>query len=97
MKAWSSYGELSILRRKRRRSEWWLKLRLAFVRSSTTQLDRYPIRDPIRLGNWPSSAAVDVIVFDDIGDLWTDMAQPQALKVPVGNTPGVKRVQIHLT
>jgi CBS domain-containing protein len=42
MKAWSSYGELLILRRKRGRSEWWLKLRLAFVRSLTTQLDRSP-------------------------------------------------------
>jgi CBS domain-containing protein len=49
--------------------------------------------------DWAYTATVDVVVRNGIADLWgtiTDLAQREALKVLVENTPGVTRVEDHL-
>ena len=61
---------------------------------------RYHIMAAIREQSWTAGAVLDVIVCDGTADLWgsiTDVAQREALKVLVASTPGVKKVEDHLT
>jgi len=50
--------------------------------------------------SWTAGASVDVIVRDSVADLWgtiSDVVQREALKVLVARTPGVTKVEDHLT
>src|SRR6516225_9951649 len=54
----------------------------------------------IREQNWTAGASVDVIVRSGVADLWgaiSDVAQREALRVLAASTPGVKKVEDHLT
>ena len=58
------------------------------------------IMTAIREQSWTAGASVDVIVRNGVADLWgtiSDVAQREALKVLVARTPGVKKVEDHLT
>ena len=58
------------------------------------------IMTAIREQSWTAGASVDVIVHHGVADLWgaiSDAAQREALKVLVARTPGVKKVEDHLT
>ena len=61
---------------------------------------RYHIMAAIREQSWTAGAVLDVIVCDGTADLWgsiSDVTQREALKVLVASTPGVKKVEDHLT
>ena len=61
---------------------------------------RYHIMAAIREQSWTAGAFLDVIVCDGTADLWgsiSDVTQREALKVLVASTPGVKKVEDHLT
>jgi CBS domain-containing protein len=54
----------------------------------------------IREQGWTAGASVDVIVRNGIADAWgtiMDVTQREALNVLIASTPGVKRVEDHLT
>jgi CBS-domain-containing membrane protein len=58
------------------------------------------IMTAIREQSWTAGASVYVIVRNGVADLWgtiSDVAQREALKVLVARTPGVKKVEDHLT
>jgi CBS domain-containing protein len=70
----------------------------------TSQQNDAAIRDRILTSiheqSWASGASVDVILHNGIADIWgtiSDVAQRQALKALVESTPGVRRVEDHLT
>jgi len=61
---------------------------------------RYHIMAAIREQSWTAGAVLDVIVCDGTADLWgsiSDVTQREALKVLVASTPGVKKIEDHLT
>ena len=61
---------------------------------------RYHIMAAIREQGWTAGAVLDVIVCDGTADLWgsiSDVTQREALKVLVASTPGVKKIEDHLT
>ena len=61
---------------------------------------RYHVMAAIREQGWTAGAVLDVIVCDGTADLWgsiSDVTQREALKVLVASTPGVKKVEDHLT
>jgi CBS domain-containing protein len=69
-----------------------------------TSMDDASVRDrilsDIEEQSWSVGAEVDVTVHDGVADLWgsvTDLKQRDALKVLVEATPGVMRVEDHLT
>jgi CBS domain-containing protein len=54
----------------------------------------------IREQSWTAGAMVDVVVRDGVADVWgtiSDDAQRDALRALVAGTPGVKKVEDHLT
>jgi CBS domain-containing protein len=70
----------------------------------TISMDDASLRDrilsDIEKESWSVGAEVDVTVHDGVADLWgsvTDLKQRDALKVLVETTPGVMRVEDHLT
>ena len=70
----------------------------------TSSMDDASVRDRILSDideqSWSAGVEVDVTVHDGVADLWgrvTDLKQRDALKVLVETTPGVTRVEDHLT
>jgi hypothetical protein len=68
--------------------------------SMKDSLIRNRILAEIARQSWAAGAAIDVVVRNGIVELWGDIVdtrQRKALGVQVENTPGVKRVEDHLT
>lgn len=75
-------------------------LRSAQRHADNDEVIRQAIMASIREQSWTTGTFVDVIVRNGIVDLWgtiTDGAQRKALNVLVESTPGVKRVEDHLS
>jgi CBS domain-containing protein len=71
---------------------------LALTQNDTTIRDR--ILSAIRAQSWTADSFVDVTVRQGIADMWgtiSDVTQREALRALVESTPGVERVEDHLS